>query len=222
MAWQMCQLLLYDIASDDTQHPAPIHVSGAICTISPCPRLRVRNHSIRSQAEDTRPRPHRCASELGWLAKDRVSTRQVQHESMGRSTGTQSLVRLQNQLGHRRRHAKLYASLVKNQGHKVRSFPSRLSFLANTNLLNDAADPAPTSQQHDTRTSFPHQELRQERTTPRRIRRAGLGAPLGSSSFSLPTVERTLEEMQRARRIRETHGRTDVAHTRERAESDTS
>jgi hypothetical protein len=49
---------------------------------------------------DHGPRPHRCVSGLGRLGKYRGSMRQVQHESMGRSTGTQSVVRRQNQLGH--------------------------------------------------------------------------------------------------------------------------
>jgi hypothetical protein len=36
-AWRMCQLLLYDIASDDTQHPAPIHAPGAFVPSAPGP-----------------------------------------------------------------------------------------------------------------------------------------------------------------------------------------
>lgn len=54
---------------------------------------------------------------------------------------------------------KMYASLVQDQGPKVRSFSSS-SFLTNTELLINVADPAPASQQPDTRTSLPRKELR--------------------------------------------------------------
>ena len=61
---------------------------------------------IRQQAEYSRPRPHRRASRLGQLGKDRGVARRLRRESVGRSMGARSVVRRRNRLGQRRRRAK--------------------------------------------------------------------------------------------------------------------
>ncbi|KAN0140383.1 hypothetical protein V8E53_001592 [Lactarius tabidus] len=88
--------------------------------------------------------------------------------------------------------------------------PNLPTFPPISSRVKHTANPAPTSQQPHTRTRFPLQELRRELRRadrdPRGIFRtptdasaapaAGLVGPLGSSSFSLPTVERALAEME--------------------------
>ena len=133
---------------------------------------------------------------------------------------------------------KLYASLVQDQGPKVRA-PSSFE---NTKILINVADPAPTPQQSDARTSLSREELRRERAargsrsawdlphSHRRVRAAGrrprralgLVVLLAADSRACAGGDGGRQHGRHAwrPRPRQARGRANVAYPGERAEPD--
>ena len=209
--------LLHDSAADDTQRPAPIHAPCPICTPSAFPRRRARQHCgtsaqpipVRPQTEYPRPRPHRRASRLGQLGQDRRVARRLRRKSMGRGMGARSIFRRRrNRLGqHHRRRAKNVR--VPRTGPRAQS-TFTLLYLTYPLLTPTQPNPLPplnnpTPEQAFLTKNYDENARRADRD-PRGIFRtptdasaapaAGLVGPLGASSFSLPTVERALAEME--------------------------
>lgn len=106
--------LLHDSTANDTSRPTPIRAPCPICTSSPFPRRRPRQHCstsaqpipIRPQAKYTRPRPYRRAGWLGQLGKNCGVTRWFRCESMGRGMGTRFIFGCRNRHGQHRRRSK--------------------------------------------------------------------------------------------------------------------
>jgi hypothetical protein len=211
--------LLHDTAANDTQRTAPIRAAYPICTPAPSPdgaldstAAPVRNPFPFVHKPNTLDRD-RIVVPAGWDSWGKIVVlrdgfdAKAWGEAWERDLSSDAGIDSDSDDGAR----KMYASLVQDQGPKVRSkppdsFPHPISSRVITHSRpRSHPSTTPTPEQDFLSKNYDENARRADRD-PRGIFRtptdasaapaAGLVGPLGSSSFSLPTVERALAEME--------------------------